>query len=294
MYQREHDRMKILITSAARKVWLVKAFQATGAHVTACDLDPLAPSLRVADSCVVQPPDIDYFAFLIKYCKQNKIDAIVPTRTGELFEISRLSTHLFHGTTAIISQQDPIFNCINKLAFKKVCQFNNLPTPQTLAYKKYFGKPIEGAGSEGAFTIDGENNIIQEFIDWPEYTIDVFITPDHRAISAVPRLRIKTVNGESWTGRTVNNKNLIDAGIDICQKFGLIWQNTVQCFYDGLDIKIIEINPRFGGGCALSIAAGANSPQWIVDILSGKTVKQCIGEFKPELTMSKFTTEVYF
>ena len=51
---------------------------------------------------------------------------------------------------------------------------------------------------------------------------------------------------------------------------------------------------RFGGGAPLSFAAGANSPMWIVDILKGKKVKPHIGEYVADLTMAKYTEEVFF
>ena len=37
-------------------------------------------------------------------------------------------------------------------------------------------------------------------------------------------------------------------------------------------VKFIEINPRFGGGCPLSIQAGYPFPQWAVEMASGAGV----------------------
>ena len=39
------------------------------------------------------------------------------------------------------------------------------------------------------------------------------------------------------------------------------------------DIVSIEINPRFGGGVPLSIAVGADSPRWILELLLGRQLE---------------------
>jgi carbamoyl-phosphate synthase large subunit len=289
--------MNILITSAARKVWLVKAFQDAGAHVIACDMDELSPALYMANEKLIQPRGVDEIGFIASYCLDHKTDAIVPTRDAELIKFSE-KMNVFNKleTKIIISKNNALIN-IHKYEFNEFCNSIGHKTPTTFFHtkeeKKFFCKPIFGSGSKGTSIVSWpECSVIQEVINEPEYTINVFIHPDGTPISSVPRQRIKVLDGESWTGRTVKDSNLIDASIDLCSKAGLIWHSTLQCFYNGKDIKWIEAMNRFGGGAPLSFAAGANSPQWIVDILRDKEVKPCIGEFK-ELTMMKYTTECY-
>ncbi|MDE5593655.1 MAG: haloacid dehalogenase, partial [Clostridiales bacterium] len=46
---------------------------------------------------------------------------------------------------------------------------------------------------------------------------------------------------------------------------------TVQCFLtDDNKVKYIEINPRFGGGAPMSIAAGADSCENLYRLLRGE------------------------
>ena len=269
--------MKILITSAGNKVWLVKAFRDAmfNTEITVQDTGDYVSSSFFSDE------RID------KIVKKDKFDFICYTRNAEILEASKTD----HKN---LPSYRTCLNCIDKHEFAKFCIANDFEIPLTLITERLFYKPIDGSGSKGIGSIDGKDRIFQEFIDWPEYTIDVFIHPDGIPISAVPRSRLKVVDGESWVSRTVKDHNLIAAGIDICVKMGLIWQNTVQCFYNGKDIRYIEINPRFAGGTPLSIAAGANSPFWIIQILQGKKVKPQIGKFKDGLTMIKYTEEVFF
>ena len=40
---------------------------------------------------------------------------------------------------------------------------------------------------------------------------------------------------------------------------------NVQCFVDGDDVRVIEINARFGGGFPLTLKAGADFPRWLLE-----------------------------
>jgi carbamoyl-phosphate synthase large subunit len=50
-----------------------------------------------------------------------------------------------------------------------------------------------------------------------------------------------------------------------------------------------EINARFGGGCPLGIAAGANSPKWYLAEAAGLLVKiPALGSYRQDLYMTRF------
>src|SRR2546426_615228 len=83
--------MNVLITSASRKVPLVKAFQAAlsvtgGGRVVAGDISALSPALYVADDGVLLPKsDSDGFLDeVLDVCKHHNVGVIVPTRDEEL------------------------------------------------------------------------------------------------------------------------------------------------------------------------------------------------------------------
>ena len=52
-----------------------------------------------------------------------------------------------------------------------------------------------------------------------------------------------------------------------------IGQITVQCMKTERGIEYIEINPRFGGGAPMSIAAGADSCENLYRLLQGEELK---------------------
>jgi carbamoyl-phosphate synthase large subunit len=281
--------MNILITSAGAKVWLVKAFREAmgkGDTLTIQDNSPDIPAKFFTDNYTREIPW--YQDKNGKYKISENYDFVCYTRDGELAEESEL--HHKKSLSSFGARR----KCIDKDLFAQHCNNKKFGIPSTLMCNgKIFIKPRIGCGSKMCRTEDFSDFLFQEFIDWPEYTIDVFIHPDGTPISALPRRRVKVINGESWISTTVKNEQLMHESIRLCKSIGLIWHNTVQAFFNGKDIKFIEVNPRFGGGAALGFAAGHHTPKYIVDIIKGKKIKPCIGQFKDGLTMYKYTEEVF-
>jgi carbamoyl-phosphate synthase large subunit len=105
---------------------------------------------------------------------------------------------------------------------------------------------------------------------------------------------VQTVAGESYTGRTLNNKRLINSAVHLAEKLGLIGHNTLQCFFNGKAVKYIEVNPRFGGGANLGFHSGANTPEMLVKLCLGETLQPQIGKFEDDLVMLRYTRDTFF
>ena len=75
---------------------------------------------------------------------------------------------------------------------------------------------------------------------------------------------------------------------------GCIGLVTIQLFLcrDG-SLSFIEINPRFGGGVPLSIAAGADFPLWIVRLMLGRDPQIDPDGWADGLMMLRFDEEIY-
>ena len=87
--------------------------------------------------------------------------------------------------------------------------------------------------------------------------MDLLADFEGRVISAVPRLRQLVVAGESYVSRTVNEPVLMTASAGLAMELHLVGHNTIQCFWDGKQVKFIEVNPRFGGAAALGSPQGS-------------------------------------
>ena len=96
-----------------------------------------------------------------------------------------------------------------------------------------------------------------------------FLDFNSNPITIVPRLRLATRSGEISKGLIVKHRIIIDTIKNMMDKFKFIGHITVQLKIDK-DIKFIEINPRFGGGAPMSIAAGADSCENLYRLLMGE------------------------
>jgi len=69
---------------------------------------------------------------------------------------------------------------------------------------------------------------------------------------------------------------------------------TVQCIIKENTPFFIEINPRYGGGAPLGIAAGANSPEWYIKELLGIPFEAPKpDEYKKNLYMTRADQTLY-
>lgn len=295
-------KVNILITCAGRRVELVKCFanarETLGfdGKIFCCDSDALAPALAFADE-VRTIPRIDsgqYIDALIEIIKQNEISIVIPTIDTELAILAEASEkiHTETGARVLISSPDVIAICRDKFATSRYLSENGFKVPKTyssedIASGKYefplFIKPCDGSSSINAFKVRNKreldffldyvkNPIVQECATGQEYTIDAFADFESRFISAVPRKRLATRSGEILKGQIDLNATIVSEVRRLISLLKPIGPITIQGFKgDDGSFRFTEINPRFGGGVPMSIAAGADFCKWVYMLLAGQT-----------------------
>lgn len=310
--------MNVVILSASRKVWLVRAFQQAvaicgGGRVLAVDIDPLAASFVVADQGVVGPrsDDANFIPWLLELCRRESIGLVVPTRDEELpvlaAAVARFSTA---GVRVLVSRALSIAICQDKRRFVDFCRENGFAVPADVDDPEdelqfpAFRKPRVGKAGRGARRVaspaelraepfDPATEVLQKFVDDPEYTIDVCADFEGRIISVVPRERLRVVAGESVVTRTVGDPQLEAEAGRLVTALGLVGHVTVQAFRGVRSIRFIEVNPRFGGAAALGFAAGCPTPEWLVRLAAGETVAARPGRFTSGLWMFRHSSDEF-
>lgn len=287
-------RHNILITSAGKRVALVKAFKETllkffpGSKVYTTDMNPrMAPAAYVSDGCISVPrvTSEDYIGILQEICLKYNIGLVVPTIDTELAILSA-NKAIFEemGTHLCVSEYDFIMMCRDKRNTGAFFEKNGIRVPQSR--DKYnprfpmFAKPYDGSLSSNLHYIRTDEDltaeiladpklIFMEYIDkkeYQEYTVDMYFGQDHHLKMAVPRERIEIRAGEINKGRTV--KKYLEPYIHQHLSYIKGCEGCIcgQFFYnkENNDVVGIEINPRFGGGYPLSYAAGANYPEFLI------------------------------
>jgi len=68
---------------------------------------------------------------------------------------------------------------------------------------------------------------------------------------------------------------------------------TIQAFLTGRGPVLTGINPRFGGGFPLALAAGGDYPAWILALLRGEPVPPRLGQYRRGLFITRPFTEMF-
>jgi carbamoyl-phosphate synthase large subunit len=310
--------LNVLITSASRKVGLVRAFQEAlarngGGKVIAVDSSPLSPALLVADehAIVARADARDFLPTIHDFCRRHEVGLVVPTRDEELpIFAAEKKAFAAEGVVALVSSPNAVHTCQDKRAFAQFCAREGFATPRTWAAGErpaanafpVFAKPRFGKGARGAGPVATPEElefllardpeaIVQELVKAPELTVDLFADLSGEIVSVVPRYRTRVVGGESFVSRTVKNARLLGEASAVARALGLVGHNTIQYFFDGADCKLIEINPRFGGAASLGFAAGAPTPEFAVRVALGQRVVPQVGAFTEDLVMLRYTED---
>jgi carbamoyl-phosphate synthase large subunit len=284
----------ILITSAGKRVALVKAFKESasgfdpGIKIFTTDMNPtMAPVAYVSDECFKVPRVTDgaYADILLKLCLENNVGMVIPTIDTELQILARIKkAFALRGIHIVVSDSEFISMCRDKRNTALFFEEHDIRVPAAIDKNNptfpLFAKPYDGSLSANLHYIKSIEELTPEILNDPkllfmeyidkniykEYTVDMYYGVDNRLKSIVPRERIEVRAGEINKGRTDKNpimdflKERLEY-IEGCR--GCI---CMQLFFhpEQYDVIAIEINPRFGGGYPLTHAAGANYPSLLI------------------------------
>ena len=313
--------LSVLMTAGSRRVPLVQAFRhalnALGApgRVIVTDINPLSPAVHVADRAYRVPlsTDPNYVADLLSICEAERVRLVVPTIDDELPLLAAARDRFSNiGTLLACSPAPTATLCNDKLETCRQLLAAGVPAAQSYlpsqvpapATLPLFVKPRVGRGAVNAFTARTPEEltfflgyvndpIVQEYLDGPEFTIDVLCDFNGRPLSIVPRERVVIRAGVIDRGRTVNDPKLIDLARATCETIPFAGPVNIQCRMRRGEPVIFEINPRFSGGIPLTIQAGADFPQMLLKLALGRAVLPAVGDFRDGLWMTSFESSFF-
>lgn len=293
----------ILITSAGRRVSLVKAFQqeltkrVPAAKVYTADMNPeWSAACRVSDGFFSLPcvSDSSYINGLINLCKKQGIRLIVPTIDTELLALSQnRNAFLDEGIIVAVSDFELVTMCRDKRLTNGLFEEHGIEVP--IAVDKFyptfplFVKPYDGSLSKDILLVkneaewypnllENEKLMYMEYlspVDYQEFTVDAYFSNLGELKCLVPRRRVEVRGGEISKGRTEKGRLYLSLIQFFKSLKGARSCLTMQFFEHRSTGRIvgIEINPRFGGGFPLSYEAGAEYPGFLIDeYLMGQTL----------------------
>jgi carbamoyl-phosphate synthase large subunit len=303
----------VLFTCAGQRVDIVGAFGRAGATTVAADVNPLAPALYHADRHALVPriDDPDYVPALRALVDQHDVELIVPLTDLDQTTLARARDRL--GALVLLPAAEIVEQLGDKFAAHLLFEERGIPSPPTWlpdgvpddAPFPLLVKARHGFGSRHIYRAADHSqldfflgytpvdSIVQACLGGEEFSIDVFCDLDGQCLNAIPRTMIESKGGESIKGMTIRDDALIEMARDVSERLKLVGPANIQCFRetDGSHF-ITDINPRFGGGFPLPLAAGGRYPELALSLARGERPEPRLGEFREGIVMTRFFSDL--
>jgi carbamoyl-phosphate synthase large subunit len=304
----------VLFTCAGQRVDIVSAFRRAGASTVAVDANPLAPALYHAHERAIVPPvdDPGYLPTLRALVREHGVRLVVPLADLDHLLLAERRTEL-DGALVLLPAPDVVRRAEDKYEAHEFFEEQGIPSPGSwlpdtlpdeLPYPVLV-KPRRGFGSRHIYrAYDREeldfhlrrtpvDSFVQQVCTGEEFSIDVFCDFEGRCLGAIPRTMIESKGGESIKGTSLKDPELIEFGRLVAETLPIWGPANVQCFRvaDGRH-EVTDVNPRFGGGFPLPLAAGGRYPELALALARGERPEPRLGDFREGVTMTRFFSDL--
>jgi carbamoyl-phosphate synthase large subunit len=303
----------VLFTCAGQRVDIVDAFNRAGATTIAADLNPLAPALYRAQHRVLVPKveDDGYIPALRALVDEHDVGVIIPLT--DLDQVVLAESRDALGTLVLLPAPEIVERLADKYLAHLLFEERGIDSPPTWlprgvpedAAFPLLVKARNGFGSRHIYRAEDHaqlgfflgytpvDSIVQACLAGEEFSVDVFCDLDGRCLNAIPRTMIESKGGESIKGMTIRDARLIELARDVAEKLGLVGPANIQCFREADGTHYVtDINPRFGGGFPLPLAAGGRYPELALALARGERPEPRLGDFREGIVMTRFFSDL--
>jgi carbamoyl-phosphate synthase large subunit len=303
----------VLFTCAGQRVDIVDAFNRAGATTVATDANALAPALYSADHRVLVPriDDPGYVPALRALVAEHGVRLIVPLT--DLDQVTLAESRQELGALVLLPDTEIVERLGDKYLAHLLFEERGIASPPTWlpngvpddADFPLLVKARAGFGSRHIYRAEDRaqlgfflgytpvDSIVQACLGGEEFSIDVFCDLDGRCLNAIPRTMIESKGGESIKGMTIRDERLIELARDVAEKLRLVGPANIQCFReDDGSHYVTDINPRFGGGFPLPLAAGGRYPELALALARGDRPEPRLGDFREGIVMTRFFSDL--
>ena len=311
--------MNLLFSCIGRRSYIIDYFRqslALSDHIIGTSNTKWAPALRYCDKKFYMPDivAINYIDAMLQLCKEQKVDALFSFLDPD---VDILAQHYYDftsiGVLPILPKPKSSTICFDKFETFHFLRTHGFDTPMTYidltsaknALSKsdlefpLIVKPRFGFASRNVFKANNldemetyfqmhKDMMIQEMLQGEELDMDICNDINGEEVLAVVIWKkIASRAGETQFAITLDDPSLIEVGIRLAKTVGQAGPMDVDLFKVGNKFKIIELNPRFGGGYPVTQLAGGDYPGMLVSMIRGEHVAPRIGEYKTGMVMMK-------
>ena len=303
----------VLFTCAGQRVDIVDAFNRAGATTVATDVNALAPALYRAHHRELVPEvrDEAYIPALRRLVEEYDVGVVVPLTDLDQVILAESSEEL--GTLVLLPDAEIVERLGDKYLAHLLFEERGIDSPPTWlpntvpddAPLPLLVKARHGFGSRHIYRAEDRaqlgfflgytpvDSIVQACLAGEEFSVDVFCGLDGRCLNAIPRTMIESKGGESIKGMTIRDERLIELARDVAEKLQLVGPANIQCFREADGTHYVtDINPRFGGGFPLPLAAGGRYPELALALARGEHLEPRLGDFREGIVMTRFFSDL--
>jgi carbamoyl-phosphate synthase large subunit len=321
------EAFNVLLSSAGRRVALLNILRRTlremdlPGKVFAADSSKLSSAFHSADRAFQVPScaSAEFVPAMLDICRRHGVRLLIPTIDQELpvyaehrdrfREIGTVVAISSPEVIALGADKDETHRWLLEMKFPTVDQarVSDVKSDPERWLFPLVVKPRRGSASIGLAVVadlveldiatrGGEEFVVQTRAPGDEYTIDLLADELGSCVGVVPRRRIEVRSGEVSKGVTTRSDALIELARCICETLpGPYGPLTIQVFMDRStgETRVIEINPRFGGGFPLSWEAGAAFPRRMIEAILGIEPRTAVDRWKDGLVMLRYDEGVF-
>lgn len=293
-------KTNILLTCAGPRAYLVPLFERSPefGRLIAVDSEANVPIAHFCPDFIQTPPvgETDgYMAAILHLVEKYRVDGIATVHDVDL---SLLAT-----SPAL----DKVV--VNGIRGKRVAQFmdkwqliqwmaeHDFPAPPTRlssdpggipASQQLVVKPRVGAGSQGIHFVDSiaavgvrsEDWLVQQFLPGDEYHLDILCDGSGRAVSVIPKRKLRMRYGSTDLAETVRDEALLELGVRLGEAIGHTGSIDVDIMRCGGRDYILDINPRLGGGFPFTCQCAPKYMDAFLRIMRGDPVAPFVGDYR--------------
>jgi len=261
--------------------------------IIATDSSKLSAGFFMASAHAVMPNIIDevnYMTKLEQVINNHNIEVLMPSSGYDIQPYSKYRKQIEQlGARPVVSDLESMEICYDKMmTFQKLNDKFDMPftttDPDKIPEFPIIAKPRREKGGYDMMLIENENALIQatskfqdlifqEYLPGEEYTIDVLSDLNKKPLVAVPRIRLETKGGISTKGKVIHDTQIEQICMNVADFIGIRGPCCIQMkgAKNGR-LKLVEVNPRMGGGTIFATLAGVNFPALILDMVEEKEI----------------------
>lgn len=258
----------------------------------------------------------NYLDVLFEIAKKESIDVIVPILDSDVEKLSK-SRKVFEGANIKICAPSFEIVCICNDKYKTYTYLKekNIEMPPVYlkeeALKKEFSikypafvKPRNGISSVDCYKVNNENElsvflsrindpIVQGFMEGQKCVVDIVNDMNGKNIIAIPRYEYSSKAGVGVKAEVVKDDLLIKFSSRLSEVVGITGVANIEVYKKNNKLLLVEINPRFSAGVVLSIIAGVNIPEIVIDLFLNNHIDFSKLSWEEGIYMTRYWQECF-